>query len=177
MMISLHMFSNISVSASLICPLDLLGISLSRSFYILTYSSHVIILVTHPIQYFVPLYQEMSKEKDLNLKVLFFSDETIKGGVDKHFGIPIHWDIPLLEGYNFKFLKNNSWKPSINNGFWGIMNLRIFSELVKSPKSLIIVSGWSNLTYLISFIVGRIAGHTMAIRCEAPYYKEVRNNL
>lgn len=137
---------------------------------------NIIIVVTHPIQYFVPLYQEISKERDLNLKVYYCSDETVNGGIDKHFGISIKWDIPLLEGYKFKFLKNNSWKSSFNNGFWGVINFSIIKELIRSPKSLVIVNGWSNFSYILTFIVGRLVGHKMAIRCEAPLFKEKKAN-
>lgn len=132
----------------------------------------VYIVVTHPIQYFVPLYQEMAKDADLDLHVMFCSDETIKGSSDEHFGIEVKWDIPLLEGYNFKFLKNNSWKPSLNNGFWGIINLSIISYLWSAPKGLIVVSGWKNFTYVLALFFGKLFGHKIAIRCEAPYFKE-----
>jgi hypothetical protein len=50
------------------------------------------------------------------LKVYYCSDESVRGMKDKGFGIDLKWDIPLLEGYKYKFLKNYSPKPSIFNG-------------------------------------------------------------
>lgn len=136
--------------------------------------NHIYIAITHPIQYFVPLYQEMAKVDDLNLNVLYFTDETIKGVRDQHFGLEFKWDIPLLSGYKYRFLKNNSWKPSINNGFFGLINFEIIKILLKEPKGLVIVCGWMNVSYIITFIAARIFGHKVGLRCEAPYAKEIR---
>ena len=69
---------------------------------------NIYFVVTHPIQYFVPVYQQLSQSVEVNSEVFFFSDETINGGVDKQFGVKFVWDIPLLEGYRYTFIKNSS---------------------------------------------------------------------
>lgn len=83
----------------------------------LNYKKRFVFIVSHPIQYFSPLFQLMAKDDEVDLLVLYCSDENVKGHIDKGFGVEVKWDIPLLEGYNYKFLKNNSWKPFIFNGF------------------------------------------------------------
>ena len=96
------------------------------------------IISTHPIQYMVPLYQEIAKHNYFNFKVMFCSEETINGGIDQHFGVPVKWDIPLLDGYDNVFLKNNAPFPSINNGFWGIINFNLIKELYTAPKGVLV---------------------------------------
>src|SRR5262249_20660644 len=62
-------------------------------------------LVTHPIQYQAPLLRRLASEPDIELKVFFRSDSSIRGGqIDPGFGKRIEWDVPLLEGYAHEFL-------------------------------------------------------------------------
>jgi glycosyltransferase involved in cell wall biosynthesis len=129
-------------------------------------------VVSHPIQYMVPLYQELEKDETLDVRVFYCSDETLNGSIDKQFGVKIKWDIPLLDGYKFEFLKNNSWKPSINNGFFGIINFSIISRMWKIPKGFVIINGWMSFTYILTFFFAKLFRHKVAIRCEAPFFKE-----
>src|SRR6202453_2686290 len=61
-------------------------------------------LVSHPIQYQAPLLRRIAQEPDIDLKVFFSSDASVRGYVDKGFGVHVQWDTPLLEGYNYSFL-------------------------------------------------------------------------
>lgn len=132
----------------------------------------VIFIATHPIQYYVPLYQKLALKKELNSIVFYCSDETVSGSFDKEFGVNVKWDIPLLENYNYKFLKNYSWKSSISKGFFGVINLGLIKELWKAEKSLIVVQGWNKSSYLMSFLFGKLFGHKVAIRGDNPLKHE-----
>jgi glycosyltransferase involved in cell wall biosynthesis len=133
---------------------------------------NVIFVATHPIQYFVPLYREIALNAEIDSEVLFCSDETVSGSLDRQFGVNVKWDIPLLDNYKYTFLKNNSFNPSIYNGFWGLINFDILSHLRKKEKSLIIVNGWNNVTFLMSIVFGKLFGHTIGLRCESPFIHE-----
>jgi glycosyltransferase involved in cell wall biosynthesis len=61
-------------------------------------------LVSHPIQYQAPLLRRISTEPDIDLTVLFGSDFSLRGYKDDGFGVEVKWDVPLLEGYKYKFL-------------------------------------------------------------------------
>lgn len=135
---------------------------------------NVYFIVSHPIQYFVPLYKQLARNEAINTKVFFLSDETVKGVVDKQFGVRFTWDIPLLDGYEFSFVKNSSWKPSINNGFWGVFNPGIIKDLWRLPKGMVVVSGWNYSSYWLTYLFAFLFGHNVAIRCEAPFYKETQ---
>ena len=58
----------------------------------------------YPRQYFSPLFWLMAKQKDLTL--FYYSDLSIRGGMNKGFEKREKWDIPLLEGYKSIFLAN-----------------------------------------------------------------------
>lgn len=133
---------------------------------------NIYFIVSHPIQYFVPLYKHLATVNGVRSKVLFLSDETLKGVTDKQFGVSFTWDIPLLEGYQYSFIPNRSWKASIFNGFWGLFNPGIISALWRLPKGLVIISGWHFSSYIMGYVFAFLFGHKVAIRCEAPAYKE-----
>ncbi|QHT65765.1 glycosyltransferase family 4 protein [Rhodocytophaga rosea] len=134
---------------------------------------HLVFINSHPIQYNAPLYEKISCDNEINLLVLYCSDESIQGAKDKEFNVGVKWDIPLLKGYSYKFLKNYSWKPSIHNGFLGLINLSIITELHKIPRSIIVIHGWAYFTTVLAIILGKMYGHTVYLRGESPYNQEI----
>ena len=82
------------------------------------------IITTHPIQYYAPVFQLLAKQ--CHLKVFYtWGKASIEEKYDPDFKQSISWDIPLLEGYKYRFFSNQSWKPSVESGFFGLMNLSI----------------------------------------------------
>jgi len=62
-------------------------------------------LVSHPIQYQAPLLRRIALDPAIELTVLFGSNFSVRGYKDQGFGVEVHWDTPLLEGYHSEFLK------------------------------------------------------------------------
>jgi glycosyltransferase involved in cell wall biosynthesis len=65
------------------------------------------LFVTHPIQYFAPIWRRLAATPDIDLRVYFFSDHSVRGGVDPGFGREVKWDVPLLDGYAHEFLSRD----------------------------------------------------------------------
>jgi glycosyltransferase involved in cell wall biosynthesis len=61
-------------------------------------------LVQHPIQYFAPLYREVSSRPEIELTVDFFSDDGLRAYRDPGFQRDVRWDVPLVSGYRHRFL-------------------------------------------------------------------------
>jgi len=97
----------------------------------------------------------------------------VKGHKDRQFGVDVSWDVPLLEGYPYRFFNNNSWKPSIYNGFFGLINFGMIRALFSTPKSIVIVHGWSAVTNVLTLIFAKVAGHTVCLRGESPLHQEL----
>lgn len=131
----------------------------------------IIFINSHPIQYFAPMYKYMN-ENGLKTAAWYASDDSIRGAMDEEFGIKIKWDIPLLEGYEYKFFKNYSWKPSISSGFFGLINLGMLKELSVIPKSVIVVHGWQFFTNFLILMLAKISGHTVCLRNDMPLSHE-----
>jgi glycosyltransferase involved in cell wall biosynthesis len=66
------------------------------------------IFVTHPVQYHVPLWRGLAAHPALDVKVFYFSDHSVRGGLDPGFGVPVSWDVDMLSGYAHEFLTRDA---------------------------------------------------------------------
>lgn len=132
----------------------------------------IIFVNSHPIQYFAPMYKYMN-EQGVKTKAWYCSDESVIGVRDNEFGVKVKWDVPILDGYECRFFKNYSWKPSHANGFFGLINLGMIKQLFKEPKSLVVVHGWHYCTLFLIILLGKLKGHTICLRSETPQKQEM----
>ena len=66
----------------------------------------IAIITTHPIQYNAPLFQLLAERNIVSIKVFYTWEQSKDGEYDPDFGQHRNWDIPLLAGYDFEFVKN-----------------------------------------------------------------------
>src|SRR3989344_3471124 len=86
------------------------------------------IVASHPIQYQAPLFRALAQDPRLDVTVYYCWDFGIsEAGFDKELGVKVKWDIPLLDGYRYKLLKN--WSPKPAPSFFGQINPSIIREL------------------------------------------------
>lgn len=133
--------------------------------------------LSHPIQYQTPLIQYLHENlKDIELEVVYFANHTI-GGYDKQFGINVKWDIPLLQGYKYLFLKNYSPRPSVSNNFFGLINFGIVHYLFTRRPEYVIVHGWAYFSNFLLLITARVLGIKILMRAESPLQPEIKKNI
>lgn len=108
------------------------------------------ILASHPIQYQAPLFEKLAEHPKIDLMVYFCTDRGVKEKKDPDFGVSFKWDISLLDGYKYKFLKNYSLKPYPS--FSGQINPGIIFELRENRYDAIIVDGWIGITNWFVFL-------------------------
>lgn len=107
----------------------------------------VVFIITHPIQYYVPLLQGLSKNEQLIIHVLYTWGEDSIAKFDPGFNKTIEWDMPLLEGYNYRFLKNIA-KDVGSHHYRGIDNPDIINEIQQLNPDKIVVFGWKYKSHL-----------------------------
>lgn len=104
------------------------------------------IIITHPIQYYAPLFKLLAQK--INLKVFYtIGDQENQNQFEPGFGHEIRWDIPLLEGYPFKFVKNIATKPN-SHAFNGIINPTLNDCIANFNPDAILIYGWSYRSHL-----------------------------
>ncbi len=118
------------------------------------------ILTSHPIQYQAPLFRKISAREELELRVYFQSDVSIRGEgfFDKEFNREIKWDVPLLDGYRYHFLK-------------GVTNL--LKWLVEDKPNFLLVYGWNSFTNWGAIFLSKLLGMKTLLLGESPLNQEL----
>lgn len=104
-------------------------------------------VVTHPIQYFVPLYQRLAGRSDVEIKVFFTWHAGSAAVEDRGFGQNIQWDISLTDGYAFDLVPNVSSSPG-PYGFFGLINPSLLKRVLAWRPDVVHISGWAWLSHL-----------------------------
>lgn len=100
------------------------------------------VVSTHPIQYHTPWFQVLERHPAVDLEVFFCHHATPAEQAAAGFGVQFDWDVPLLEGYRYQFLKNVARQPSISR-FSGL-DVPEIADIVRSRQfDAVLVSGWT----------------------------------
>ncbi|MBL6616324.1 MAG: glycosyltransferase family 4 protein [Reyranella sp.] len=101
-------------------------------------------LVSHPIQYYTPIFHALAKQCDLT--VFFAHRQTPEQQARAGFGVPFEWDIDLLSGYDSRFLVNVARQPSTDR-FGGCDTPGIGDEIARGRFDAFVVPGWALRCY------------------------------
>ncbi|MBZ0159600.1 MAG: glycosyltransferase [bacterium] len=132
------------------------------------------ILVSHPIQYFVPVYRALSERPDVSLLVLYRTRMGVDAYYDPGFAQTVQWDIPLLDGHESHFLSNKTALTGYEPG--------IVKELLRRRFDVLIVHGYNGLTNLLAVLVAKLIGTRVFVRGDtrlqrhhlsAPFWKRL----
>jgi len=104
-------------------------------------------IVSHPIQYYVPLYQELSRRDDLEIRVFFTCHDGREAIWDSGFQQPVAWDLPLREGYPFEAVPNIARHPGTHH-FWGVRNPDLLQRVLDWRPDAVHVSGYAFASHL-----------------------------
>ena len=105
----------------------------------------IAIITTHPIQYYAPQFKLLAKQ--IEIRVFYTWGEASIEKFDPGFGKKVEWDIPLLEGYDYQFLKNISKNPG-SHRYYGVVNPTIIPTIENYAPSAIMVIGWCYNSHL-----------------------------
>jgi glycosyltransferase involved in cell wall biosynthesis len=137
----------------------------------------VAVLASHPIEQQGPFFKILAESPGIDLSVFYCWKFGVgKPTFDPEFGKEIQWDIPLLDGYYYKFLKNISSNPT-SARFWGETNPSIVSTLWRGKYDAVIVYGWSSATAWMAYFTALLRGTPIFIRGENPMNQEVLKGI
>src|ERR1700748_2738141 len=106
------------------------------------------IITSHPIQYNAPLFKLLAQSGALYPGIFYTWGQTAAGAkYDPDFGKKIEWDIPLLDGYDHRFIENTA-KDAGTHHFRGIVNPGLIGEVEKWAPDMILIFGWNYYSHL-----------------------------
>lgn len=107
-------------------------------------SQRIGFLISHPIQYYAPIFRELAKRCDLTVFFAHRQDATQQASAG--FGVAFEWDVDLLSGYESRFLANVSRQPSTER-FGGCNTPEIADVIGSGNFDAFVVPGWSLRSY------------------------------
>jgi glycosyltransferase involved in cell wall biosynthesis len=105
------------------------------------------IVVSHPIQYYVPLYRRLAIRDDLEPRVFYTWHAAADSHSDYGFKREFKWDIPLTEGYNFEPVPNKARFPGTHH-FWGLRNPELVGRVLTWKPDAVHITGYAFASHL-----------------------------
>lgn len=97
------------------------------------------IVTSHPIQYHAPWFRSLSRAVDL--EVLYSHQQDAAGQAAAGFGHEFDWDLPLLDGYQYRWLTNVARTPSVDT-YAGCDTPQVGDVLDAGGYDACLVTGW-----------------------------------
>jgi glycosyltransferase involved in cell wall biosynthesis len=126
-------------------------------------------VVSHPIQYQVPLLRRIAREPGIELTVFYGSDFSVKGYKDDGFLVDVKWDLPLLDGYRYEFLPvlrdtgTQTFAAPLNYGFLS----RLAGYKGEPPFDLLWVHGYAMANSMTAMLAAKALGIPVLMRSDS----------
>ena len=119
--------------------------------------ANVAFIGRHLVPYHTPIYKGIANSEKFNLTVIYLSDIGIKPIWDEEFMGNIVWDCGLLQGYDYKILKNVS-KNETAGGFMSRFNPGLLLELHRSRYDVVVIQGYSTASDWLALLISKVRG-------------------
>jgi glycosyltransferase involved in cell wall biosynthesis len=105
------------------------------------------VVISHPIQYYAPWFQDLAQEPGLLLRVFYLWDFGVSRQRDRGFGHSLQWDVPLLEGYAHTFVANVARDPGTHH-VAGLDNPTLVGDLLRWRPDAVLLFGYAYRSHL-----------------------------
>lgn len=112
------------------------------------------IIATHPIQYQAPLWKKLAQSSLLKLKVFYANNHGSVESYDPLYGKSFTWDVPLLEGYEYEFLRSIK-IPGLPGPTACYFPLGLQRRLIDGSYDAILIHGYMNGAAWAGYLAAR----------------------
>ena len=131
------------------------------------------VVFTHPTQHHCPLWRKLSEQPNLSLEVMYLSSENQSSG-DSLLGDKSQpWDVDLLSGYNYKYLKDLSGKISTQRKK-NIICPELISHLTPQNFDAIFMQSFVNYSYRLTAFLCKLRGIPLIMQNDASMMSDQR---
>jgi glycosyltransferase involved in cell wall biosynthesis len=104
------------------------------------------VVLSHPTQYCSPWFRFLAENGLPDLRVFYLWNGGVAPQLDPGFGVPVKWDIPLLEGYDYEFVPNEARRPGTSRRF-GLNNPELVNRIEEFRPDSVLVYGYNYITF------------------------------
>ncbi|NQT15302.1 MAG: glycosyltransferase family 4 protein [Planctomycetes bacterium] len=134
------------------------------------------LVVSHPIQYYVPLYRRLAQRDDVHIKVFFTWHGGEAPSLDHGFKKEVQWDIPLTGGYEAEVVPNTATTPGTHH-FFGLRNPSLVSRVLAWKPNAVHITGYAWLSHLQAMHALHRRGVPVLFRGDSHLLDESRQGL
>ena len=134
------------------------------------------ILVTHPVQYFVPIFKLLGSKNSFESKVFFGCKQGVQDTFDKDFGISFKWDINLLDGYNHEFINSKSIESL--KGFSGLYYaFKAYKKINHYKPDYVLIFSYSPIFIFLTTLLISRHRYSLMLRAETTDIAIIRSKI
>lgn len=129
----------------------------------------LLVFDSHPVQYRVPIWQQMSAQHPGSLHVVYATDCNVRGSVvDREFGMKFTWDVPMMSGYEHTVLNCEKGEPLTG---WGSLTGAGVKEIIQRIKpDAVLLLGFNYRYDSVAYFTAKRMGLPLWLRCETQDY-------
>lgn len=120
-------------------------------------------LISHPVEYYVPLYRELASRPEVELTVYYSSAASAGEFYDPEFKRVVEHGIPLLEGYDYRLLPSAR-GAGLHTRFLRWPNWDIVWQVIRERYDVIWIHGYANSTSLLAVVCTLPLGTRLLLR-------------
>ena len=123
-------------------------------------------LVTHPIQYFKPIFQGLAADPEVELLVVYGCDHGLEASADPDFGVTFAWDSNPIEGFPSSFASRAPLQAlSSISGAWPIARQAAAQIQAFQPDAVLVFSYSPRFIQFTTLLLAQ-ARQTLWLRAE-----------
>ena len=122
-------------------------------------------VVSHPIQYFAPLYRALDARPEVDVTVYFLSDSSLRRHYDPGFGKHFDWDVDLATGYRYRLVSGAVGREP-GRGIFQRPRWEVLRELLSNDYDVFWLHGYNDASIALAAALGRATGRRVMIREE-----------
>jgi len=131
------------------------------------------VVFTHPTQHHGPLWRKLSEQPGVSLKVLYLSNENQSAG-DSFLGAQAKpWDVDLLSGYEYEYLKDLSGKVPTQRKKT-VISPGLFAQLKPQNFDAIFMQSFVNYSYRLTAALCKLRGIPLIMQNDASMMSDAR---
>lgn len=123
------------------------------------------VVFTHPTQHHAPLWRSLNSHSDTEVTVFYLCNQNQTGG-DRQLGSTEPWDVDLLSGYTYHFLKTWTGQTATETTK-GLLNPALVNQLTSRNFDAVFLPSFCTLSYRLTVLLCKLRGIPVIMQNDA----------